>query len=75
MPDVRVDLLLEPRDLAPEFAVQDGQGLVVEDDARGLHPREDGDERQLDLAEQPIQSFATQRRFERLAHGDRRQRL
>ena len=75
VPDVHVDLALQPVDLGGELAVQDAQRLEVEGDADGLHPGEDRDERQLDLAEQALQLDLVEAALERLADGQRGQRL
>ena len=75
MPDVGVDLLLEPGDLAPELAVERSQRLEVEGDADRLHAGEDRDQRQLDLAEQPLELLVRRGALQRLADRQRRQRL
>ena len=74
--DVDVDLLLEPVDLARRNSTSSaGQRLAVEGDADRLHPGEDRDQRQLDLAEQPVEPDLGEAPLERLADGERRQRL
>ncbi len=73
--DARVDLALEPVDLGPELDVERGQRLAIEGDADGLHPGQDRDQRQLDLAEQAVEPLALEGGGERLARGDRRQGL
>ena len=75
MADVDVDLLLEAGRLRGELPVEDGERLEVERHADGLHPGEHRDQRQLDVAEQPIEPDLGQALLERLADGDRRQRL
>ena len=55
VPDVVVDLLLEPGDLGRELAFEHAERLAIERDADGLHPGEHRDQRQLDLAEQPLE--------------------
>ena len=75
VPDVDVDLLLEPGGLGAELAVEDCQRLEIEGDADRLHPGEHRDQRQLDLAEQPLEPDLRQALLERLADRDRRQRL
>ena len=54
--DAGVDLPLEPLDLGPELDVERGQRVAVEGDPDGLHPGQHRDERQLDLAEQPVEA-------------------
>jgi len=49
--DVGVDLRLQTRHLGAELNVQLGQRVAVDGDAGGLHVGQDGDQRQLDLAE------------------------
>ena len=73
--DVDVDLLLEAGRLRGELPVEDGERLEVEGHADRLHPREHRDQRQLDVAEQPVELDLGQALLERLADGDRRQRL
>jgi hypothetical protein len=73
--DVDVDLPLQALDLGAELAVEDRECVAVHGDAVGLHPRQDGNERQLDLAEQPVELHVGEAPLERLAHGERRQRL
>ena len=73
--DVDVDLPLEPLDLAPELLVERGEGLAVEGDPDRLHPGQDRDQRQLDLAEQPVELRVGEAALERLPDGERRQRL
>ena len=74
-PDVDVDLALEPLDLAPELLVERGERLAVEGDADRLHPGEDRDQRQLDVAEQAVELLVGQAPLQRLANGERGQRL
>ena len=73
--DVGVDLRLEPRDLGRELGRQDLQRLEIEGDAGRLHPGEDRDQRQLDLAVQAVETVVDQPSLERLAHGERGERL
>ena len=75
MADVDVDLLLEAGDLGPELAVEGREGLEVEGDAGRLHPGQDRDQRQLDLAEQAVEAVLLERPREGLADGERGQRL
>ena len=75
VPDAGVDLPLETLDLGPELDLERRQRLPVEGDADRLHPRQNGDQRQLDLAEQAVEALALQGCRERFAGGDRRQRL
>ena len=60
--DVDVDLLLEAGDLRAELAVEHRQRLAIERDADRLHPGEDRDERQLDLAEEPVETSTSSSR-------------
>ena len=75
MPDGPIDLVLEARDLGPELAIQHGQRVEVDGDARRFHAGEHGDERQLDLAEQPLETFFLEGAGERVADREGRQRL
>ena len=75
MADVDVDLRLEPRDLGRELAGQHVERLEVERDAGRLHPGQHRDERQLELAVQPVEAVVDETPLERLADGDRGQRL
>ena len=75
VPDVLVDLRLEPRDLRRELAREDVQRLEVERDAGRLHPGQDADQRQLQLAVQPVEAVIHEASLQRLAHGDGRQGL
>ena len=75
MADARVDLRLEALDLAPELDLEQGQRLAVEGDADRLHPGQDRDERQLDLAEQAVEPLALEGGGERRPGGERRERL
>ena len=65
--DAGVDLALEPLDLGPELDVERRERLAVEGDADRLHPGQHRDERQLDLAEQPVEALALEGGGERLA--------
>ena len=58
MPDVGVDLLLQARDLGAELAMQERERLHIERHAGRFHPGEDRDERELDLAEETVQTVA-----------------
>src|SRR5207247_8971387 len=69
--DVAVDLRLEAIRLGPELAIEYGQRLAIEGDADGLHPGEDRDQAQLDVAEQAIAGHLLQATLPGLAHGDR----
>ena len=73
--DVEVDLGLEPRDLGRELPGQHVERLEVERDAGRLHPRQDRDERQLDLAYRRSRPSSTEPPLERLADGERGERL
>ena len=56
VPDVDVDLRLEPRDLGGELGGEDPEGVEVERDAGRLHPGQDRDQRQLDLGIEAIET-------------------
>ena len=75
MADIGVDLRLQPRDLQAELGGQQGQRIEVEGDAGRLHPRQDGDERQLDLGIEAVEALVAQATLERLADGHRGERL
>ena len=60
MADVRVDLALETVDHLAELASPGPERLVVERDARRLHPRQHRDQRQLDLAVEAIEAIVQQ---------------
>ena len=68
--DVGPDLRLEPGDHVSELAVEQRQRFPVQRDADCLHSRQDRDERELDLAEQPVQPFALQLFRERRPNGE-----
>src|SRR3954467_3463862 len=55
VPDVRVDLRFEPRDLGSELGGEEREPIAIEGDAGRLHPREHRDEWQLDLAEEAVE--------------------
>ena len=75
VPDVGVDLGFEPGDLGGELGGEDLQGLQIEGDAGRLHPGQDRDERQLDLAVEAVEAVVHQPSLERLADGQCRERL
>ena len=75
VPDVDVDLGLETRDRGAELAVEHAERLAIERDADRLHPGEDGDQRELDLPEQPIEARLREPALERFADGQGGQRL
>ena len=75
VPDVGVDLRLEPGDLGRELGRQDLERLEVERDAGRLHPGEHRDERELDLAIEAVEAVVDQPALEGLADGERGERL
>ena len=62
--DIDVDLRLKAGHLAAELDVERGQRLAVDGDAGGLHVGQDRDQRQLDLAEEPVQPDFRERLLE-----------
>ena len=73
VPDIDIDLALEAADLGGELAIEHAERLEVERHADRLHLREDRYQRQLDLAEQPVELELGQPPLQRFTDGDRRQ--
>ncbi len=66
-----VDLALEAGDLRGELHLERPQRVAIEGDARGLHPGEDRDQRQLDLGEDPLDPVRLERLLERGSDRER----
>ena len=75
VPDIGVDLRLEPGDLGRELFRQQAERAAVEHHPGRLHPGENRDERQFDLPEEPVEALLGEAAFERLPDGQRGERL
>ena len=75
VPDGGIHLAFEALDLGGELPFEIGQRLEVEGDAGGLHAGQDGDQRTLELGEEPIEPGIDHRPFEQRSDGRSGQRV